>query len=70
MKVQPQALKRLQEAIINGKKLAQIFELLAAETEAAGGVSNTFTIDYQDDNDLIEEPTFIPQIVLVSRPVQ
>ena len=70
MKVQPQALKRLQEAEIDGKKLAQIFELMAAETEAAGGVSNTFTIDYQDENKPVEEPAFIPQIVLVLRPVQ
>ena len=70
MNVQPQALQRLRDATIDGEKLAQIFELLAVETEVAGGVSNTFTIDYQDDNDLVEEPIFIPQIVLVLRPVQ
>lgn len=44
--------------------------MLAEETVLAGGVSNSFTIDYQDDNEAVSEPAFIPQIVLVLRPIQ
>lgn len=69
-KVQPSALKRVKEATITGERLAQLFEMLAEETTMAGGVSNSFTIDYQDDNEAVSEPAFIPQIVLVLRPIQ
>lgn len=67
MKIQPEALERVRTATINGEKLAQLFEQLAAETEAAGGVNNSVTIDYQHSDQEVDSETWIPQIILVLR---
>lgn len=68
MEIQPEALKKIASATINGQKLAQLFEQLAQATEAAGGTSNSFTIDYQDTVQEVNENTWIPQVILVLRP--
>jgi hypothetical protein len=47
-----------------------MFEQLAAETELAGGISNSFTIDYQHTNDEVDVDTWIPQVILVLRPAK
>jgi hypothetical protein len=67
MKIHPNALERVKIATINGTKLAQMFEQLAAEAEVAGGVSNSFTVDYQHTSDEVDTDTWIPQIILVLR---
>jgi len=69
MKIQSEALERIQKAPITGPRLAQLFEQLAQETTAAGGVANSFTIDYQHPDHYVDEDTWIPQLILVLRPV-
>lgn len=70
MKIQPEALNQIATASINGQKLAQLFEQMAIETEIAGGVSNSMTIDYQRPDQEVDANTWIPQIILVLRPAQ
>jgi len=65
--IQMEALKRIQTATIDGPRLAQLFEKMATESNLCGGMSNVFTIDYQQPGDSADENTLIPQLILVLR---
>ncbi len=65
--IQPEALKRIQTATIDGSRLAQLFEKMATESNLSGGTSSIFTIDYQQPGDSVDENTLIPQLILVLR---
>lgn len=70
MHIQSQALARIASATITGKTLANLFELMAAQANAAGGVCNNYTIDYEHPDQPVDTETWIPQLVLVLRPAQ
>lgn len=70
MKIQPEALEKVRTATINGEKLSQLFEQLAAETETAGAGNSSVTIDYQHSDQEVDSETWIPQIILVLRPAE
>lgn len=57
-------------AQINGERLAQLFEMMAAEANSVGGISNSYTIDYQHADQPVDTDTWIPQIILVLRPTE
>ncbi len=68
MQIQSQALDRIRAATISGHRLAELFEQLADETNKSGGVTTTFTIDYENPEEEKDAATWIPQIILVLRP--
>ena len=70
MKIQSKAIERVASATIDGPKLAQLFEMMAEQANAAGGVCNNYTIDYEHADQEVDTETWIPQIVLVLRPAQ
>lgn len=70
MKIQPKALERIAAAQISGEKLASLFQLMADQANAAGGVCNNYTIDYEHADQEVDNETWIPQLVLVLRPAQ
>jgi hypothetical protein len=68
MQIQSQALDRIRTASISGERLATLFEGMATETNKSGGVTTTYTIDYENPEEEKDAETWIPQIILVLRP--
>lgn len=68
MQINLSALKRLNEAKLNGPGLARIFETLAQSLREGFGETGSVVLEYQTADDHIEPGDLYPTIILALRP--
>jgi hypothetical protein len=68
VKVSERALHRLNEAIMSGPGFAMLCCQMAQAIELNGAAGASFTLDYQDPQDPVDQYTLIPVITVSLRP--